>query len=78
VPQNEVSSELPVVDCAGRPANFGWSRRPSFTYDPAALWTPRRDVSEADRYAVFNPTNTVIFEVRDDGLTGSMCVTVAS
>ena len=78
VSQNEIQSALPVVDDTGRPRNFGWSRRPGFFYDPAMIWAPRRKISEADRYVVFNPTHTIVFEVRDDGYLGSLGVTVAS
>ena len=78
VPQNEILSALSVVDDAGRPRNFGWSRQPGFFYDPAMVWAPRRRISESDRYIVFNPTHTIVFEVCDDGYLGSMGVTVAS
>jgi len=78
VPQNEILSALSVVDDTGRPQNFGWSRQPGFFYDPAMVWAPRRKISEADRYVVFNPTHTIVFEVRDDGYLGSMGVTVVS
>ncbi|MCL2191441.1 MAG: DUF2804 domain-containing protein [Treponema sp.] len=78
MPQNEISSALAVVGDSGRPQNFGWSRQPGFFYDPAMVWAPRRRISESDRYVVFNPTHTIIFEVRDDGCLGSMGVTVAS
>ena len=67
-----------MVDGAGRPQNFGWSRQPNFFYDPAMVWAPRRKISEADRYAVFNPTHTMVFELRDDGYLGCMSVTVMS
>jgi len=76
--QKEVVSALSVVDGAGRPGNFGWSRQPAFFYDPAMVWAPRRRVSESDRYIVFNPTHTIVFEVRDDGYLGHMGVVVAS
>ena len=78
MPQNEIQSALSVVDDTGRPHNFGWSRHPGFFYDPAMVWAPRRKISEADRYIVFSPTHTIVFEVRDDGYLGSMGVTVAS
>jgi len=76
--QNEICSAVSVLDDAGAPQNFGWSRQPDFMYDPALIWAPRRKFSEADRYIVFNPTHIVIFEIRDDGYLGSMGVTVVS
>ena len=78
MPQNEVQSALSVVDDAGKPHNFGWSRQPGFFYDPLMVWASRRRITESDRYVVFNPTHTVTFEVRDDGLLGYVGVTVAS
>jgi hypothetical protein len=78
MPQNEVQSTASVLDDAGAPQNFGWSRRPDFFYDSALAWAPRRRFSESDRYIVFNPTHTVIFEIRDDGYLGYMGITVVS
>jgi hypothetical protein len=78
MPQNEVQGTVPVLDDTGAPQNFGWSRRPDFSYDSALAWAPRRRFSESDRYIVFNPTHTVIFEVRDDGYLGYMGISVVS
>jgi hypothetical protein len=76
MPQNEIQGTVSVLDDAGVPQNFGWSRRPDFFYDSALVWAPRRRFSESDRYMVFNPTHTVIFEVRDDGYLGYMRMSV--
>ena len=76
--QNEICSAVSVLDDTGSPQNFGWSRQPDFFYDPALVWAPRRQLSESDRYIVFNPTHMVIFEIRDDGYLGSMGATVVS
>ena len=67
-----------MLDDVGKPQNFGWSRQPYFFYDPALVWAPRRNLTEADRYIVSCPTHTVIFEVRDDGYAGHMGITVVS
>jgi hypothetical protein len=78
VPQNEISSAVSVLTDTGEPQNFGWSRQPVFFYDSALIWAPRRKLSEADRYIVFNPTHMVVFEIRDDGYLGHMGITIVS
>jgi hypothetical protein len=78
MPQNEISSAVSVLTDTGEPQNFGWSRHPVFFYDSALIWAPRRKLSEADRYIVFNPTHMVVFEIRDDGYLGQMGITVVS
>jgi hypothetical protein len=78
VPQNEISSAVSVLTDTGEPQNFGWSRQPCFFYDSALVWAPRRKLTEADRYIVFNPTHMVVFEIRDDGYLGHMGITVIS
>ena len=76
MPQIEITAPVSVLTEMGKPDNFGWSRQPVFFYDPALAWAPRRKFSESDRYFVFNPTHTLIFEVRDDGYLGHMGITV--
>jgi len=66
-----------VTDGSGRPGNFGWARRPGLLVPPGDAPLSPRKVSASDRYVVFNRTHTVVFEVRDDGLLGHMCVSVA-
>jgi hypothetical protein len=78
MPQNEVSVPVSIVDDAGRPENFGWSRFPYFIYDPNLLWAPRRRISESDRYIVFSPTHLLVLEIRDDGYQGYIGVSVVS
>jgi hypothetical protein len=78
VAQNEICSAVSVLTDTGEPQNFGWSRNPDFFYDSALVWAPRRKLSEADRYIVFNPTHMFIFEIRDDGYLGHMGITVVS
>ncbi|MDR2964857.1 MAG: DUF2804 domain-containing protein [Treponema sp.] len=76
--QKEICSPLSVLDDSGEPQNFGWSRQPSFFYDPAMVFMPRHRISESDRYIVQNPTHLVTFEIRDDGWLGYMGVSIIS
>jgi hypothetical protein len=78
MPQIEISSPLSVLNDTGRPQNFGWSRTPCFFYDPVLVYAPRHRISESDRYIVHSPTHLVVFEVRDDGWLGHMCISVIS
>jgi hypothetical protein len=78
MPQNEVTAPVPIVDEAGYPGNFGWSRFPCFMYDPGLLWAPRRRITESDRYIVFSPTHLVSMEIRDDGYQGYLGISVIS
>ena len=78
MPQHEMLSAVPVLDDRGTPQNFGWSRQPDFFYDPALLWVSKWRISESDRYIVYNPTHTVVFEIRDDGFLGCIGITVIS
>ena len=70
--------DLPVLSSAGFPENFGWARQPVFSCDLSLSRSPARRVYSADRYIVFNPTHTIVFELRDDGFFGSMTVTLVS
>ena len=76
--QKEISGSLSVLDDMGHPQNFGWSRHPSFFYDPFLIYAPRHRISESDRYIVHNPTHLVTFEIRDDGWLGYMGVSIIS
>jgi hypothetical protein len=76
--QNEVVNPISVLDDAGKPRNFGWSRQPVYFYDPALVWAPRRQISESDRYIVYSPTHLIILEVRDDGYLGYMGISAVS
>jgi hypothetical protein len=78
VSQNEIVSAVSVINDMGEPQNFGWSRQPHLFNDLSMLWAPRRKVSESDRYIIFNPSNMVILEIRDDGYLGYMGITVVS
>jgi hypothetical protein len=76
--QNEITGQVPVLDETGKPGNFGWSRSPSFLYDPVFIRTPRRSVCESDRYVFFSPTHLVILEILDNGYLGYMGMSVIS
>jgi hypothetical protein len=76
--QNEVSRSLSVLDEDGLPSNSGWSRQPTFFYDPLLITAPRRRISESDRYIVHSPTHLIVFEIRDDGLLGYMGISIIS
>lgn len=78
MPQREISAPTSVLDDAGHPQNFGWSRQSNLFYDPALVWSPRRKISEADRYIVFSSTHLAIFEIKDDGYLGYTCVSLVS
>ena len=78
MPQTETTELTPVMDEFGLPQNFGWARSPLFTYDQSLLLSPRRKISESDRYILFSPTHLAVFEILDDGYLGYMCLTLAS
>ncbi|GMO22984.1 MAG: DUF2804 domain-containing protein [Termitinemataceae bacterium] len=68
--QIEFEDSVPVLDDLGKPTNFGWSRNPVFKYDESLIWTPRRGITESERYFIFNSTHLFVFEVYDCGLLG--------
>jgi hypothetical protein len=76
--QVEISDPLPVLDSLGRPANFGWARKPLFSYDASKIWGPVRRITETDRYIIFSSTHMLLLEVTDGGLLGSIGVSVIS
>ena len=76
MPQFEIKNNLAVLDDLGHPHNFGWSRSPSFFYDPALVAAPKHRISEADRYIVHTPTHLIIFEIRDDSWLGLVNISV--
>ncbi|GHT48243.1 hypothetical protein FACS1894102_0820 [Spirochaetia bacterium] len=68
--QIEFTNETPVFDPLGRPQNFGWARSPVFLYDSSLAWTPRRLITESERYVIFNATHLFVFEIYDNGILG--------
>jgi len=76
--QNEIKGSPSLFDDDGLPQNFGWSRQPCFFYDPVLAAAPRRRITEADRYIVHSPTHMVVFDIRDEGWLGYMCISVIS
>ena len=78
MPQTEFTTPIPVLDEFGNPQNFGWARFPLLNYDHGLLRTPRRSISEGDRYVLISPTHLVVFEILDDGYLGYLCMSVVS
>jgi len=78
MPQNEITSSLSILNEKGQPQNFGWAKNSLYFYDPALSYSPGYKFSESDRYIVFSPTHIVVFEVRDDGWSGQVGVSVVS
>ncbi|MCL2233522.1 MAG: DUF2804 domain-containing protein [Treponema sp.] len=78
MPQTEITEPVAALDELGRPQNFGWARHPFFAYDNKLLLSPRRRVSESDRYILFSPTHVFIFEMLDEGYLGYTCLSAAS
>jgi len=78
MPGKEFTEPVPVLDDQGRPLNFGWSRSPLFIYDPTLIRSPRRRVSESDRYIFFSSTHLIILEVLDNGILGYVGLSVVS
>ena len=76
--QKEITEPSPALDELGNPLNFGWARSPCFSYDPGLIISPRRSVSESDRYIFFSSTHLIILELLDDGYLGYMGMSVVS
>jgi hypothetical protein len=78
MPQTEITESVPALDEAGRPDNFGWARSRCFSYDHGLIRSPRRRISEGDRYVLISPTHEVLFEILDDGYIGYLFISVVS
>lgn len=78
MPQTEITEPVPALDETGCPRNFGWARAPFFAYDHRLVNAAKRRVSEGDRYILFSPGHTVLFEILDDGYLGYVFASVAS
>jgi hypothetical protein len=76
--QIEVESQCPILDETGRPANFGWARRPLYVFEKGKLRVPHRYVTESDRYCFFSQTHLFLFEIEDAGFLGSIRITCIS
>ncbi|GHV84100.1 hypothetical protein AGMMS50212_14400 [Spirochaetia bacterium] len=68
----EIEEIKPVFNEMGMPVNFGWARYPVFKYEPDLCWTPRRLISEIERYIIFSPTHLFMFEAFDGGFSGHL------
>jgi hypothetical protein len=76
--QVEIESQCPILDENGRPAHFGWARRPLYIFEKEKLRSQRRFVTELDRYCFFSQTHLFLFEIEDSGFLGSIRVTCIS
>ncbi|MCL2764042.1 MAG: DUF2804 domain-containing protein [Treponema sp.] len=78
MPQSEICSPLSLLDDKGQPHNFGWSKQAYLFYDPALLYAPGHMITGSDRYIVHTATHMIVFEIRDDGWLGHMCISLVS
>jgi hypothetical protein len=78
MPQKEITGPVQALDDQGKPRNFGWSRGANFLYDSALIRTPRRHVTESDRYIFFSSTHLIILEILDNGFFGYVGMSVVS
>jgi len=78
MPQTEITEPASVLDEFGHPQNFGWARFSLDNYDHNLMITPRRSISEGDRYVLISDTHLVVFEILDDGYLGYLFISVAS
>jgi len=76
--QTEITEPVQVLDEYGHPQNFGWSRFSLDNYDHNLMVTPRRSISEGDRYVLISATHLIVFEILDDGYLGFLFISVAS
>ncbi|MCL2176195.1 MAG: DUF2804 domain-containing protein [Treponema sp.] len=76
--QFEIKNRIPLFDDLGHPMNFGWAKKAYFEYSSQMANSPRRKITESDRYIVFSPTHLVVFEIRDDGWLGRMSISIVS
>ncbi|MDR1257316.1 MAG: DUF2804 domain-containing protein, partial [Spirochaetaceae bacterium] len=76
--QTEITAPVSIFDEHGVLCNFGWAREPFFHYNRALLWTPRRLISESERYVIFSPTHLFMFEIWDTGIFGHLSISVVS
>jgi hypothetical protein len=76
--QIEISAPVSVLDANGRPVNFGWARKPLFTYDPDLNRGPVRRINESDRYIIFSSSHLILLEVLDGGYLGHVIISVVS
>jgi hypothetical protein len=76
--QLELTSPVSIFDDSGQLCNFGWARNPFFHYNPILLHTPRRAISESERYIIFSPTHLFLFELCDAGVFGHLFICAVS
>jgi hypothetical protein len=76
--QIETENTCSILDENGRPAHFGWARRPIYVFEKDRLRAPRRYMTELDRYCFFSQTHLFLFEIEDSGFLGSIRITCVS
>ena len=76
--QTEITASIPALGETGKPLNFGWARSSFFIYSRSLLRSPRRYISEGDRYVLVSPAHLVLFEILDDGYLGYLFMSVVS
>ncbi|MDR0383677.1 MAG: DUF2804 domain-containing protein [Spirochaetaceae bacterium] len=76
--QTEITAPVSIFNELGDLCNFGWARGPFFHYDRSLLWTPRRLISESERYVIFSPTHLFAFEIWDTGIFGHISISAVS
>jgi hypothetical protein len=76
--QVEISAPLSVLDDLGRPVNFGWARKPLFTYDDSLQRGSSLRVTASDRYIIFSHTHLIILEILDGGCLGYTGISILS
>ncbi|MCL2008308.1 MAG: DUF2804 domain-containing protein [Treponema sp.] len=74
----EITSTVPALDELGRPINFGWSRNPCFLFESGLLRSPKRRITQSDRYILISPAYQVLIEILDDGYLGYFCLSIVS
>ncbi|MDR0411843.1 MAG: DUF2804 domain-containing protein [Treponema sp.] len=74
----KVEEPASIFNDNGKPVRFGWACAPLFIYDKDFLFTPRRRISEADRYIISSPTHFFVFEIVDNGYLGYVSIQMIS
>jgi hypothetical protein len=76
--QEEITRTVPVLNAAGQSVNKGWARSALFVYNTDLVWASKLRMSAGDRYIVFSPTHTFVFEVFDGGTLGYTRIAIIS
>ncbi|GHV19244.1 hypothetical protein FACS189494_00310 [Spirochaetia bacterium] len=76
--QIEIEHPVSVFDELGKVNYFGWARSDLFNFNSDLIWTPRRLITESERFMVFTQTHLFIFEINDSGLLGWLNIAAVS